>query len=464
MENPTFFERLNARIRNSTTIKLLTMGLLILLLLIPASMIQTLVRERENRRQEAIREVSGKWGNAQTLAGPLLTIPYRTYHTTDEGRTITTTHHAYFLPEALEIDGGIAPETRYRGIYEVVVYTTQLAFSGHFPAPDFSEWGIDAADVLWNEATVVLGISDLRGINEQVVLTWNESSETFQPGLEASEVLDTGISTRVPVGSQPPAAGQYTFAFEVDLNGSGTLMATPLGQETTLHLASPWATPSFDGAFLPDERTVTAEGFEARWRVLHLNRNYPQQWRGALPAATGGPEARPYPPGGVPSTNLGQSAFGVRLLLPVDRYQKTTRAAKYAILVIALTFLVFFFTEVRHRERAHPFQYILVGLALCLFYALLLAIAEHMLFNLAYALAGLATIGLVTLYSRSIFSSQQSALVTGGVLVVVYGFVFVILQLEDYALLVGSIGLFIALALTMYLSRSIDWYGVREEG
>lgn len=464
MENPSFFERLNARIRNSTTVKLLTMGLLILLLLIPASMIQSLVREREYRRQEAIQEVSSKWGNAQTLVGPLLTIPYRTYHTTDEGRTITTTHQAYFLPEALEIDGDIAPETRYRGIYEVVVYTTHLAFSGHFPAPDFSEWGIDAADVLWNEATVVLGISDLRGINEQVVLGWNESSETFQPGLEASEVLDTGISTRVPVGSQPPATGQYAFAFEVDVNGSGTLMATPLGQETTLRLTSPWATPSFDGAFLPDERTVTAEGFEARWRVLHLNRNYPQQWRGALPAATSGPEVQPYPPGGVPATSLGQSAFGVRLLLPVDRYQKTTRAAKYAILVIALTFLVFFFTEVRHRARAHPFQYILVGLALCLFYALLLAIAEHMLFNLAYALAGLATIGLVTLYSRSIFSSQQSALVTGGVLVVVYGFVFVILQLEDYALLVGSLGLFIALALTMYLSRSIDWYGVREEG
>ncbi len=443
MENPSFFERLNTRIRNSMTIKLLTMGILVLLLLIPASMIQSLVREREYRRQDAIQEVSGKWGHAQTLAGPLLTIPYRSYHTTDEGRTITTTHHAYFLPEALAINGAITPETRYRGIYEVVVYTTQLAFNGHFPLPDFAEWGIEEADILWNEATIAVGISDLRGINEQVVLGWNGGTATFNPGVEASDVLDAGISTRVPVTSTPPVAGHYAFSFDLDLNGSGALMATPLGQETTLHLTAPWATPSFDGAFLPDDRTVSADGFEADWRVLHLNRNYPQQWRGAAP-------------------NLTESAFGVRLLLPVDRYQKTTRAAKYAILVIALTFLVFFFTEVRHRERAHPFQYILVGLALCLFYALLLAVAEHTLFNLAYWLAGLATIGLVALYSRSIFKSTRHALVTGGVLVVVYGFVFVILQLEDYALLVGSLGLFVALAITMYLSRSIDWYGVQE--
>jgi inner membrane protein len=244
---------------------------------------------------------------------------------------------------------------------------------------------------------------------------------------------------RVPVTAQAPETGVYTFAFDLDLNGSQALRFVPLGRETNVQLASTWATPSFDGAFLPDERTVTDDGFSSDWRVLHLNRNYPQQWRGT-------------------SVALNESAFGVTLLVPVDQYQKSMRAAKYAILVIALTFLVFFFAEIRNRERVHPFQYILVGLALCLFYTLLLAASEQVAFNLAYVVAGLATIGLVTAYTRSIFASRTLSLLTGGVLLVLYGFVFVILQLQDFALLVGSIGLFVALALTMYLSRNIDWY------
>lgn len=463
MENASLFERLNSWIRNSVTIKLLSMGLLILLLLIPAFMIQSLIREREYRQQEAIREVSGTWSLAQTLAGPMLVIPYKVYRTTDNDQVIETTQHAYFLPDRLVVEGEVLPETRYRGIYEVVVYTSQFGVTGHFPTPDFSEWSIRPEDILWNEATVIVGLSDLRGINETVQLHWNADTLAFNPGIEtqptrestspraydpmmdisSGDVLASGISTRVPVTAQAPASGTYTFAFDLDLNGSQALRFIPLGRETDVHLASTWASPSFDGAFLPDERTVTGDGFQSDWRVLHLNRNYPQQWRGA-------------------SVSLNESAFGVTLLVPVDQYQKSMRAAKYAILVIALTFLVFFFAEIRNRERVHPFQYILVGLALCLFYTLLLAASEQVPFNMAYVLAGLATIGLVTAYTRSIFASRTLSLLAGGVLLVLYGFVFVILQLQDYALLVGSIGLFIALALTMYLSRNIDWYTFKQ--
>lgn len=459
MENASFFERLNSWVRHSVTIKLLSMGLLILLLLIPAFMIQDLIREREYRQQEAIREVSGTWSFAQTVAGPILMIPYNVYHTTDNGQLIETTQYAYFLPDRLAVDGDVLPETRYRGIYEVVVYSSQLKVTGQFPTPDFSDWSIRPEDILWQEATVLVGLSDLRGINETVELQWNDDTLAFNPGIEgqpqtgsaatqvydpmmemaSANVLESGISVRVPVTAQAPETGVYTFAFDLDLNGSQALRFVPLGRETNVQLASTWATPSFDGAFLPDERTVTDDGFSSDWRVLHLNRNYPQQWRGT-------------------SVALNESAFGVTLLVPVDQYQKSMRAAKYAILVIALTFLVFFFAEIRNRERVHPFQYILVGLALCLFYTLLLAASEQVAFNLAYVVAGLATIGLVTAYTRSIFASRTLSLLTGGVLLVLYGFVFVILQLQDFALLVGSIGLFVALALTMYLSRNIDWY------
>ena len=436
METSSLFERLNNSIRNSVTVKLVSMGLLILLLLIPAFMIQSLIQERELMRQQAIDEVSGKWGRAQTVAGPILMVPYDDYRTSDDNRLIRTTRYAYFLPETLEIEGGVQPETRYRGIYEVVVYNAALAFSGRFPQPDFSAFDIEPERVRWDEAAVVVGITDLRGINEAVELAWADVRRDFDPGTETRDVVEEGISVRVPLASQ--GAEGYTFAFDLDLNGSEAVNFVPLGKETSVRLESAWSHPSFDGAFLPDERAVDS-GFTARWRVLHLNRNYPQQWRGS-------------------GTDVYPSAFGVELLLPVDQYRKSMRAAKYAVLIIALTFLVFFFAEIRNRRRVHPFQYILVGLALCLFYALLLSLSEQIGFNAAYALAALATLGLVSLYTRSIFETPRLTLVAGLVLLVLYGFVFVLLQLQDYALLVGSIGLFVALALTMYLSRNIDWY------
>ena len=443
METPSFFERMNRWIRNSVTIKLVSMGILMLLLLIPAFMIQSLIRERDYTRDVAISEVSDKWGHAQTVAGPVLIIPYKVFAVTEDDRVVETTQHAYFLPEALDVDGTITPQTRYRGIYEVVVYTTALTYSGHFPMPDFSDWDVAPEHILWEDASVAVGISDMRGINEAVALRWQEASLDFNPGVETRDVIEAGISVRVPVGPQPPASGRYTFRFDVDLNGSQALHFVPLGKETAVHLVSEWATPSFDGAFLPDERTVGEEGFTAAWRVLHLNRNYPQQWRGG-------------------AASIGESAFGLSLLLPVDQYQKSMRAAKYAILVIALTFLAFFLAEVRNRKRAHPFQYILIGLALCLFYTLLLSLSEHVSFNAAYILAGVATIGTVTAYTLSIFKTRFLSLLTGAVLLVIYGFVFVILQLQDYALLVGSTGLFVALALTMYLSRNVNWYTMGE--
>ena len=445
MENASsYYERANRRIRNSVTLKLLSMGILMLLLLIPAAMIQELISEREFTRQAAISEVSSKWGHAQMLAGPVLIVPYKVFRTTDDDRVVETTEYAHFLPETLRVEGKVTPEARYRGIYEVVVYTTTLSYAGHFAPPDFSDWDIDPEHILWDDAALAVGISDLRGVNETIKLRWNNAPLNADPGVEARMVIDAGVSAKVPVTATPPSSGRYEVAFEVNLNGSEGLHFVPLGKETRVHLASPWTTPSFDGAFLPDTRTVTEEGFTADWRVLHLNRNYPQQWRG----------------GGV---DLDESAFGVSLLLPVDQYRKSTRAAKYAILVIAFTFLTFFLTEVRNREkRAHSFQYILVGLALCLFYALLLSLSEHVPFNAAYALAGLATTGAVTAYTRSIFKTRMLSLVTGTVLLALYGFVFIILQLQDYALLVGSVGLFVALALTMYLTRNIDWYAPGE--
>ena len=442
MENPSFLDRLNTRLRNSVTVKMLTMGILILLLLIPASMIESLIREREGRRTNAIFEISSKWGNAQTLTGPILSVPYLVRAVDQEGTVITNRQHAFFLPEALEIEGALQPEIRYRGIYEAVVYRSSIDVRGSFVPPDFSEWKIPDGDILWDEAAIHVGISDLRGIDEQMTLSWNGESLPFDPGISVQGLLASGISaSSLNLGT---TTGPISFAFDLSLNGSDAIMFSPLGKETNVQLSSPWRTPSFDGAFLPDEREVREDGFDASWTIFHLNRNFPQQWRNA-------------------SQDVLAASFGTKLLLPVDQYQKSMRASKYAALVIVFTFLVFFFAEVKNQERIHPFPYILVGLALCLFYALLLAISEHSSFGLSYLVAGAATIALVTLYSRALFTNKLLSGVVAGVLATVFIFVFVILQLEDFALLVGAVGLFVALAITMYLSRGIDWYNKEPE-
>ena len=203
-------------------------------------------------------------------------------------------------------------------------------------------------------------------------------------------------------------------------------------------MTSNWNTPSFDGAFLPDKRDINTSGFNASWKILHLNRNYPQSWLNN-------------------SFSVNNSAFGINLLLPIDNYTKTDRSIKYAILFIALTFLIFFFLELLNNKSVHPLQYILIGFALCLFYVLLLSISEHINYTLSYIIASVMTIGLITWYSLSILHDKKLSFLVGGNLVLLYSFIFTIIQLEDFSLLMGSIGLFLILALVMYFSKKINW-------
>ncbi|MEM9663294.1 MAG: cell envelope integrity protein CreD [Bacteroidota bacterium] len=459
-------ERINTWLRTSITLKLIVMGILILLLLIPAAMIGDLIRERERLRDGAIAEVSQRWGAAQSVTGPVLAIPYTVVQTVGEGdsqRTVTTTQYAYFLPDDLQVTGRLDPQLRHRGLHEVVVYTSNLNVEGHFPQPDFSEWDIEPDLIRWDEATVLVGLPDLRSINESISMDWNTAKASFEPGVAPHGIFASGITARVPLQANGPP--QYDFTFALDLNGSQSMYVAPLGRETNVRLEAPWADPSFDGAFLPDDRQVTPEGFSADWRVLHLNRSYPQRWRGTnIRFALTAEDAYTLPdPYASPQVNASAGSptnalFGVRLLLPVDQYRKTTRASKYGLLIITLTFLAFFFAEIRRRVRVHPFQYLLVGLALCLFYALLLSFSEHLSFLWSYLLTAGATLVLITGYSKAALKSSTLAGITGGLLVFLYGFVFILLQLQDYALLIGSIGLFIILALVMYASRQIDWY------
>lgn len=431
-------------LKNNIYFKVGTIVIIALLLLIPTSMIKNLIHEREATQNEAINEVSSKWAEWQTISGPFISIPYYRYVKEISAKDSTEkivqiTDYIHILPSQLQISGNINPEKRHRGIYEIVVYNSKLDIAGTFNKFDISALGIQPKNILFDKAEFVIGINDLRGIEQQVSLSWNNDKIYFNPGVSSNDVVNTGINALLNVN--PNDSSSYNFSLSLDLKGSQLLYFTPVGKVTDINLASEWANPSFNGAFLPDSREVTNKGFTANWNVLHLNRNYPQSWIGSR-------------------HSISNSSFGIDLLLPVDNYQKSYRSIRYAILFIAFTFLVFFFIEVLNKIFIHPIQYILVGVSLIVFYTLLLSISEHLSYNLAFIVSALATLLLIAGYVRAILNSSKLAVLISGILTVLYTFIFTIIQLQDYALLIGSIGVFIILGLVMYFSRKINWYNL----
>lgn len=415
--------------RYAIGIKAILIGILVMLLLIPTAMIMGLISERERRQTEATEEVSGKWGGMQTITGPVIVIPY----VVKPGETGV----AMFLPDKLTVNGELMPEIRKRGIYEVAVYSSHLQISGSFSPLDIAGLHIAPEDLLLKDAYLAIGVTDMRGIYNQAQLQWNNQQFIFNPGV-ANLLAPSGMQTKIPLALENDSLSGGNFSVNLDLRGAGQIYFSPVGKSTTVNLNSSWTHPSFDGAFLPNQHNVHEKGFTAAWQVSHLNRNFPQSF-------TGG------------KVDIHTADFGVALFMPVDGYQQSTRAVKYAILIIGLTFLVFYFIELLQRYSVHPLQYILIGVALCIFYTLLIALAEQLNFQLAYLISALLTLGLVTAYSASVFRSSRMAAGIGGILMILYGFIYVIIRSEDQALLMGSLGLFIILAVVMYFSRKIKW-------
>jgi inner membrane protein len=423
-------------LKNSLGIRLFIIAFLTLVLLIPSFLIQELISERENRRDSVADEISQKWGSEQTIAGPMISVPYNHYYKSGEN-VEQTIRYAHFLPENLNIKGTITPEVRYRGIYKLIVYNSSLSIYGNFPSINLNSFNVPLEDFLPEEAFVSVGISDMTGIKEFVKINWNDREYFANPGIASNDVLKSGIS--ISSGLEP--GRKYHFDFELNLNGSSGLLFSPVGEQTNVQLSSDWPNPSFTGNFLPVNRDVNSSGFRAEWNVLHLNRNFPQQWLGS-------------------NQEVSNSVFGAGLLLPVDEYQKTIRTAKYAIMFISLTFLTFFMIELLSRKILHPVQYVLIGFALLIFYTLLLSISEYVVFELAYLVASAAIILLITVYSYSVLSDKLKTGIIFGVLMILYGYLYILLQLQDYAMLLGSAGLFVVLAMVMYLTRKIDWFEI----
>lgn len=429
----------------SVTLKAATIGVIVLVLLIPLSMLRGLVSERAKLREHAYTRVAEGWGGANVLGGPMLIVPTeRTYVENDHERSVRG--NLYLLPARLDIalDVRLEPEPRKVGIYEVPVYLGDIRLEGEFDFAALTSAPEDPTTrYLLAEARLLLPMSQVRSLREVRSARFSDKTLTFSPS--RGRVL-SGIESVLDLSSVSPG-DRATFRFDTTLAGSREISLLPLGSETRVQFASNWPHPSFNGAFLPSSHEIGAEGFKARWQVLELNRPYPQRWA----------------EGEIAETALLQSTFGVALYQPSDIYQRGERAIKYALLFIALTFLTFFAWEQLSATRLHPLQYLLVGLALSTFYLLLIALSEHLSFGIAYGLGAAALALLIGAYIAGAVASPARGVVVAGAMAVVYGLLYVLVISEDYALLLGAITLFAALATVMLVTRRVDWYRSREE-
>lgn len=433
----------------SPLLQVLAIGALILVLQVPIFMISSIVWERERTRAQVVAEISAGVGGAQELAGPFLLVPYRyrTSHVEDDGEVKTIEHESFatFLPQQLDIDADLSTKTLYRGIFEAPVYNAAVGVTGTFERPDFSELGPGrgaSSEVMWERAQVVFEITDVRAIQTGAELEWGGEAYPFEPGTGMQSSERAGIHARVG-GFEGDA---LRFRIDLALNGSQALRFAPLGRQTRVQARADWPDPSFQGPWPPMSRTVENDSFEAAWEIPYLGRNYPQSWYGRDDAQT---------------NKIVSSFFGFDLLTPTDGYRRTERSIKYEALFLGLTFLTIWLFEVLSGARIHIIQYGLIGAALCLFYLLELSLSEHLGFGTAYSLAALAVVALVACYGRSVLPKSSQAITvtatTGGL----YAYLYILIQLQDYALLAGSLGLLVILATIMFATRKVNWFAPR---
>jgi len=420
----------------SLTLKIILLAVMGLLLLIPLEMIKSVIRERQLNSEKVRQEIAMQWAGKQNVAGPVLNVPVRIIPKDDKDQPYKVIYH--IMPEDLNISGNVTTEKRHRSIYEAVVYNSVMKLSGEFQIPEISTE--EKSEILWKESYLTLGISDNRGIKGNVVLNSGDWVADAVPGLKDTEVFGTGISFPLAVNENP---GHLNFDLALNLSGSEDLSFAPVGKTTRVTLTSPWTAPGFNGNFLPEQRSIDDSGFSASWLITNLNRNFPQSWSGSE-----------FKPAG--------DSFGVEFVLQADHYQKSQRSAKYGILFIALTFLALVFAEVTTGENIHIMSYLLVSLALVLFFSMLTALSEHIGFNPAYLIASLSTIVMVVLFLWRLIKNHKPVVLTGLLLLFLYSFIFILLTMNDYAFLAGNIGLFILLALTMAFSVRLKLFRRQE--
>lgn len=421
--------------KESVALRIILAGCLIILLAIPVWMIQSLISERQAYRNEAVSEISKSWAGKQSIAGPILTVVTAHQRENKDGVNTLLKKKTFYLPENLSISADVIPEKRYRGIYSTVVYKTDLTITGSFNLQRLKD-KLNDPNLL--ESYLSFNIDDPKGIQQNITISWDDIIQNVNPGLKDKNIFVSGFYSPVIINKQKDVS---EFRMNISLNGVDELNFVPMGKSTNVNISSSWRDPSFIGNFLPVKREVNEDGFTASWSINHFNREFPQDWGGQ-------------------TYDVFKDKFGVKFFVPADEYQQTMRSSKYGLLIIILTFISFFLVEVFSRKAIHPIQYLLIGSALIIFYSMLLALSEYILFQYSYLIAATLVIGLIALYTKSVFKNRNIVFSISSLLIMFYGFIYVLLQLQDYSLLLGNAALFLILAAIMFFTRRVNWFDV----
>ena len=415
------------KLKDSLPLKIALMGVLALLMLIPLAMVQSQIKDRENAARDSRKEVAASWGRSQTLTGPVLNFSYVMEVLDKDQKKMTKEETKTVYPRMLSYDIDTKTQTLHRSIYDIMVYGADVVVTGDFVIPAYLE------KEKLTEQTVSMGLSDLRGIEGTVDITLGEKSYSFHSGSGGKRnpysETETSASLSEPIDMDKALMDGKTvlpFRLTYRVKGSSSLMVRPFGESTEVKMHSDCPDPSFTGDFLPSEREVTEEGFTARWSVSEINRGNPDD-----------------------------TAFGVNLLQGVTQYQQTMRSAKYGILVILLVFIAGLAVELVGKKRINIVQYLVIGLSLVLFYALVLSFSEFMKFSVAYALAAVMTVAALFGYFRGILRNRSAWLLTA-LVALAYLLSYILLQMETFALLAGTLVLFVLLVGIMYLTRNLN--------
>ena len=430
----------------SMGVKLIVVCGLALLMTIPALFVGALVEDRTQRAADVIREISDHVGGQQTFLGPTLAIPY---HIPPQSPADYAKRGVYLVfPVRAAASVKTATEERRRSLFKVPVFQADLKLDAKFDLAGVPSAAPQAAELDWSRAEIVVGVSDARGALADAMLTADGKTSTLVPAESATDISIGGdqnqhikltlFGTRMEGLAKPNA--QFNVTSALRFSGAQRIAVLAYGKTTNLTMQGDWPSPGFDGGFLPVNRTVSSKGFTAEWSVPFIARGVRAEGQGDL------------------ITGLDATALGVSFIEVADPYQSVNRSLKYALLFLGLLFLSYFVFEVTTGKRVHPAQYVLVGIAQIIFYLLLLSLAERMGFDAGFLLAGAATVTLLSANAAWVFFSRVQGVRALAIFSLLYALIYLLLRLEDNALLVGAIASFLAVASAMYFTREIDWY------
>ncbi|MCW7465072.1 cell envelope integrity protein CreD [Leptospira levettii] len=433
-----------SKLISSINLRLMILGVMIILFIIPLSMVGSLIEERNQSRLDAVSEVGEKWSQNQTFLGPILVIPYniripKSGNAQSKEKWDYITEYAYFLPEDLSYQVGMVTEERKRGIYHIPLYTSKINAKGKFAPVKLTDFPLDTTYIYWDDVRVIVSVTDLKGLGGDLKLTWNGKEKTFTPGTK-SNFFPSGMSLPIQLEENE---GNSVFTMDVSLKGSDTFSIIPIGKKTKMMMESNWRDPSFNGNILPVDREIFDGGFRSLWETSYFSRSFPQVIHSLDDSIL---------------NSIHNSAFGVSLLIPVDHYLKLERSVKYGLLFIVTSFTLFFLMEVFGGILLHPIQYVLIGCAMVIFYVLNLSLSEHIGYLVSYMISSLSVTFLISYYAIHALKNKKKGIMTGVYYLFLYSFLYIILASEDQALLLGSITLFMILALVMHFTRKVNWY------